>query len=50
MIINELEELVIEFYIQSKLFIKILLVAEEIYNNIADCFKELSEYTCIKLF
>lgn len=47
---NELDELVIEFWIQSKLFTNILLGAEEIYNKAADYFKELSLYTCIKLF
>lgn len=35
---------------QSKLLIEILLDAEVMYNKLADYFKALSEYTCIKLF
>lgn len=49
-LIKELDELVNEFWIQFKLLIYILLGAELIYNKVADYFKVLSEYICIKLF
>lgn len=49
-LIKEFDELVMEFCIQLRLLIVMLLGAELMYNKTADYCRVLSEYTCIKLF